>query len=213
MSGRLKFFHFRPWVEASPLKRTYGGRPGLVPLTDGGAGEERKANIKRAWFFITVAVLFILAEQLGRVKNASHSNSGLASAELVSLTLSLRGEPGDPPGLSVRFRSSNRGSHSVFYPRRAGTDLPLGQIVARTHPSSEWISLTTASEVPVSAVPGFTETNLTWIEIPPGGWVDGEFHDPGESLVDHAYVIYVKPARHARGIRIVSNSYHSLVNK
>jgi len=212
MSGGPKFSLFRPWGEPSPLKRTNGGRFGLLPLATGEARDERKDNIKRAWFFIAVAVLFVLADQLGRVKNASHSNSDLASAELVSLTLSPRDKPGDRPGLSVRFRLSNRGNHTVFYPMRAGTNAPLGQIVARSLPSSEWISLTATSEEPVSAVPGFMETNLTWIEMPPGGWVDGEFHDPGEPPGEHAYVIYVKPARDASGIRIVSSSYHSLAN-
>ena len=162
--------------------------------------------------FHLVAVLFVLADQLGHVKNRSHSNSGLASAELVSLTLSRREGPGDRPGLSVRFRLSNRGNHSVFYPIRAGTNVLLGQIVTRSLPSSEWISLSITSQEPVSAVQGFMDTNLTWIEMPPGGWVDGEFHDAGESPGEHAYVIYVKPARNASGIRIVSNSYHSLAN-
>ena len=56
------------------------------------------------------------------------------------------------------------------------------------------------------------DSNFTWIELPPGGWVDGEFHDPGESPEEHAYVMYVKPARDAKGIRIVSKSYPSLAN-
>ena len=30
--------------------------------------------------------------------------------------------------------------------------------------------------------------------MPPGGWVDGEFPDTGESPEEHAYVIYVKPS-------------------
>jgi len=53
----------------------------------------------------------------------------------------------------------------------------------------------------------------TWVEMPPGGWVDGEFHDPGESPGEHAYAIYVKPARDVSVIRIVSNSYPSLANQ
>src|SRR5258708_18819777 len=129
MSGGPKFSLFRPWAEPSPLKKTNGDRLGLVPRSAGDASDARKAKIKRAWFFITVAVLFVLADQLGPVKNASHSNSGRASAELVSLPLSPREGPGDRGGLSVRFRLSNRGNHSVFYPMRAGTNVPLGQIV------------------------------------------------------------------------------------
>ena len=208
MSDRPRFSLFRPWVEPSPLKKTNGDRLGLPPLLDSDDGEERKANVKHAWFFTTVAVLFILADQLGHLKNVSYSNSGAASAERVSLTLSPPGEPGDLVGLSVRFRLSNRGNHSIFYPMRAGTSVPLGQIVTRTSPSSEWISPSTSSEQPVSAAPEFMDTNFTWIEMPPGGWVDGEFQDLGESPGERAYVIYVKPTRDARGIRIISTEYY-----
>src|SRR5713226_8775001 len=125
MSGGPKFSLFRPWVEPSPVKMTNDERLDLVPLTAGDAGDDRKGDMKRAWFFITVAVLFVLADVLGHVKNGSHSNSGRASAELVSLTLSLREGPGDRVGLSVRFLLSNRGNHSAFYPMRAGTNVPL----------------------------------------------------------------------------------------
>jgi hypothetical protein len=55
-------------------------------------------------------------------------------------------------------------------------------------------------------------SNLTWIEMPPGGWVDGEFHDGGESPEEHAYVIYVKLARDADVSRIISQPYTSSAN-
>ncbi|MBZ5700644.1 MAG: hypothetical protein LAN84_02220 [Acidobacteriia bacterium] len=87
--------------------------------------------------------------------------------------------------------------------------MPIGQIVGRTFPSSEWLTLPSISKQQVSAVQKFMDPNLSWIEMPPGGWVDGEFHDAGESLKEHAYAIYVKPARDAKGIRIVSKSYPS----
>lgn len=34
---------------------------------------------------------------------------------------------------------------------------------------------------------------------PPGGWVDGEFQNAGETAEEHAYLIYVKPAQDANG--------------
>src|SRR5260370_5929437 len=140
-----KFSVFLPWVEPSSSTKTNGDKQRLLSLNDGDATEERKANIKRAWFFATVAVLLVLANQLGHVRNASHSNSRLASAELVTLTLSPREGHGDRVGLSVRFRLTNRESHSVFDPMRAGTNVPLGQIVTLTLPSSSWISLSAPS--------------------------------------------------------------------
>jgi hypothetical protein len=212
MPDRPRFPLFRAWVEPSALKTTNGDRLGLLPPSNVDRGQERKVNIKCAWFFTTVAVLFIIADQVGHVKNVSHSNSGPASAENVSLTLSPREGPRDQAGLSVRFRLSNRGNHSIFYPICAETNVPLGQIVTRTSPSSEWISPANTQDQPVSAVPEFMDTNLTWIEMPPGGWVEAEFQDLGESPGERAYVMHVKPTRDARGIRIVSNSYHSLAN-
>jgi len=208
-----KFSVFLPWVQPSPSSKTNGDNQRLLSPNHGDTSEERKANVKRAWFFATVAVLFVLANQLGHVRNASDSNSEPASAASVSLTLSRLERPRERVGFSVRFRLSNRGKHSIFYPMRAGTDAPLGQIVARTSPSSEWISLSTTSKQQVSPVSGFMDANLTWIEMPPGGWVDGEFHDANESSEEHAYVIYVKPARDVSVIRIVSNSYPSLANQ
>jgi len=208
-----KFSVFLPWVEPSSSSKTNGDKQRLLSPNDGDASEERKANIKRAWFFATVAVLFVLASQLGHVRNASDSNSEPASAASVSLTLSRLERPRERVGFSVRFRLSNRGKHSIFYPMRAGTDAPLGQIVARTSPSSERISLSTTSKQQASPVSGFMDANLTWIEMPPGGWVDGEFHDANESSEEHAYVIYVKPARDVSVIKIVSNSYPSLANQ
>ncbi len=213
MSRSPKFSVFLPWEESPSSSKTNGDKQRLLSPNDGDASEERKANIKRAWFFATVAVLFVLANQLGHVRNASDSNSGPAFAASVSLTLSRLEGPRERVGFSVRFRLSNRGKHSIFYPKRAGTNAPLGQIVARTSPTSEWISLSTAAKLQVSPVSGFTDANLTWIEMPPGGWVDGEFHDANESPGEHAYVIYVKPARDVSVIRIVSNSYPSLANQ
>src|SRR5260370_26240038 len=171
-----KFSVFLPWVEPSYSSRRNGYKQRLLSPNDGGAREERKANIKRAWFFATVAVLFVLANQLGHVRNASDSNSGPASAASVSLTLSRLEGPRERVGFSVRFRLSNRGKHSIFYPMRAGATVPIGQIVARTSPSSAWLNLATTSKQQVSPVSGFLDTNLTWNKPPPGGWVGGVLH-------------------------------------
>jgi hypothetical protein len=210
MSGRPKFSVFQPWVEPPPSKKTNGDRLRLLSLPDGDAGEERKANRKVAWFFATVAFLFVFADQLGRVRNVPDSNAGPTSAAPVSLSLQV--EAGDRAGFSVRFRLSNRGNHPVFYPLRAGTNVPIGQIVGRTSPSSEWMNLSSTSQQQVPGVRELVDANLTWIEMPPGGWVDGKVHDTGEFPGDHAYAIYLKPTRDANVIRIVSKPYRPLGN-
>src|SRR5260370_2215696 len=189
MSGRPRFSLFRPWAVPSPSRKTNGDKLRLLSLPDGDAGEERKANRKLGWFFETVAFLFVFGSQLSRVRKAPDSNAGPASATPVSLSLQV--EPGDRAGFSVRFRLSNSGNHPIFYPLRAGTNVPIGQIVGRTSPSSEWMNLSNTSQQQVPGVQELVDANLTWIEMPPGGWVDGEFHEAGESPGEHAYVIYV----------------------
>src|SRR5260370_19872142 len=205
-----KFLVFLAWVEASACSKTNGDQQRLLSPNDGDASEERKANIKRAWFFATVAVLFVLANQLGHVRNASDSNSEPASAASVSLTLSRLERPRERVGFSVRFRLSNRGKHSIFYPMRAGTDAPLGQIVARTALPSDWTSLSSTSAQRLPAVQEDNDPNLRWIEMPPGGCADGEVSDPGDWTGVHAYAIFLKPRRDAGMGRILSESYSSV---
>lgn len=176
---------------------------------DGDDAEERPANIKLAGFFAVVALLSVLAEHLGRVEDRTDANLSPDSTTLVSLTLSPLERSGDRAGFSVRFRLSNKGNHSVFYPTGATTSGPIGQLVGRASPSSDWISLSSTSQQQVAGVQELVDANLTGIEMPPGGWVDDEFHDAGESPDEHAYVIYLKSARFANGIGIVSKSYSS----
>ncbi len=209
MSGSPKFSAFRPWVQISLSKKTNGDKLRLLTPSVGDMGEERKANIKLAWFFALVALLFVLANHLGRVTDHKDTNLSPDSTALVSLTLSSPARSGDQAGFSVRFRLSNKGNHPVFYPLRAATNVPIGQLVGRASPSSEWMTLSGTSKQLVPAVQEFMDSNLMWIEMPPGGWVDGEFYDAGESPGEHAYVIYVKPAREANGNRIISRSYTS----
>lgn len=209
MSRSSKFSLFRPLAEPSSSKKTNGDRFGSTPINNDDASEERKANIKRAWFFATVAVLFVLADQLGRVKNASDSNSGPPSAASVSLTLSRFQASRDRTAFFVRFRLSNRGNRSVFYRVRAATNAPVGQTLARTSPSSAWVTLFSASKQPVPDTQEFTNPNHTWVEMPPGGWVEGEFQDSVEFPGEHAYAIYIKPARDADESRIISQPYTS----
>jgi len=212
MSRGPKSSLFRPWVEpSSPKKKNGAGRLAL-PHPNGEASEERTANIKLAWFFALAALLFVLADYLGRVTDRRHTSLGPNSTAFLSLTLSSPKRSGDRAGFSVRFRLSNKGNHPVFYPLSATTTVPIGQLVGRISPSSEWMSLSGTSKQRVPAVEESMGSNLTWIEMPPGGWVDGEFHDGGESPEEHAYVIYVKLARDADVSRIISQPYTSSVN-
>jgi len=208
MSGRPKFSMFRAWEHPSASKNTNGDGPYSRPKNNNDE-EERQLNLKLAVFFTVVAFLFVLAERFGRVQEPNGTNLGADSTALVSLTLSPPQRSGNRPGFSVRFRLNNRGNHSIFYPVDTTTSVPTGQLVARTSPSSEWTSLSGTLKQQLPSAREFVDSNLTWIEMPPGGWVEGEFSDPGESPDEHAYAIYVKPDGDAKGISIVSKSYVS----
>ena len=208
MSRTSKFFVFRPWVEPSHSKNTNGDKLRLLSSPEGDAAEQRNANIKLAWFFSVVALFFLVVNHLGCVKNGEDANLGTDSTR-VTLTPSPLVRSGEGAGFSVRFRLSNNGNHSVFYPISRTASIPIGELLTRESPSSEWVSLSRAPRQRVLAVQEFTDSNVAWMEMPPGGWVDGNFRDAGEAPEEHAYATYVKTARDASGIRIVSTSYSS----
>jgi hypothetical protein len=198
-----------------------GKGPKHAPIlgTDSARQEERKTNLKYALFFFTVAVLLIVARQLG--KDASTINGQSTSMPNVQFDLSVQGTSGEviledresvPGGYIVRFRLSNRGNHAVFYPVRPGTNALEGHVVYRTTAQSEWMVLPRSSTSPIPNAQEPNGQNAAWIELPPGGWVDGQFRDPGWSGGDHAYVVDLKLERSAKAIPLVSPPYHFIAN-
>lgn len=127
-----KFSLFQPWVERSSFSKTNGDKLRLLSSGDGDAGQDRKANLKLAWFFATVAVLLVLADQVGRVQKQTDANFAPDSTALVSLKVLSPVRFGNGSSFSMRFQLSNRGNHSVFYPISTTTRAPVGQLVART---------------------------------------------------------------------------------
>lgn len=210
MSGTPTFSPFRTWAKPHAYKGTNGDQLRSPSGSDPQSAEDRKADLKRAAFFVTVAIFFVLVNHLGHVKDASEGNSGVGSPASVSLRVSPPDRIGN--GFSVRFRLSNRGTHSVFYPVGAGTNAPVGQIVARTSPASEWTTLSGDSKHGVSATQESMDPHVAWIEMPPGGWIDGDIHDAREFPGEHAYAMFLKPARNADAVALISNSYPSRAN-
>jgi hypothetical protein len=186
---------------------------------DSARQEDRRTNLKYALFFLTVAVALIVARQLG--KDASTTPGESTSTLNVQLDLSVQRASGEvvPKGdqsesgtYVVRFRLSNRGSHPVFYPVRPGTNDLVGHLVYRTAAESEWIALPGS---PASAVPNAQELadqNVAWVEMPPGGWVDGQFKDSAQPGGEHAYAVDLKLERSAKAIKFVSPPYHFAAN-
>lgn len=197
-----------PSRESSLSGNGNGHKPHFAPPSEPAHQEERKVNLKRAYFFLAVAFLLILADRLGRVSQVPSSNSSRPPLQGVSLVVHARRHAENQVGLIFRFRLNNLGNQSVFYPVYPGTNVPVGEIVTRTSPSSEWTIVSAIFQQHGSAVPEPIDRNVAWIEMPPGGWVDGEFSDRGESTGDHAYEIFLKPERTAAAVRITSQPYH-----
>src|SRR5258708_31534161 len=125
MSDEPKFSFFRLSIKPISPRNGNGGKSHLISPADTAPSEERKANLKRVFFFSGVAILLILANQLGHVKDDSDSNASAASVAGVKLVLYPEQQSENQVGLVVRFRLSNMGNHPVFYPVRPRTHVPL----------------------------------------------------------------------------------------
>jgi len=170
MPDKPKFSALQTWVGSSPKVKTNGDRLRLPSQLD---GRGRRSDVKVAQFFVLVALLFVLADHLGRVQEGTNANFGLHSMSLVNLILYSPEKSGNSSGLTLRFRLTNKENHSVFYPTSPTMSVPVGQPVVRASWTSDWMSLSSTSEQRVPAVENFTDSNLSWIDMPPDGWVDG----------------------------------------
>jgi len=208
MSDEPKLSPLLPSRKFSLLGNGNGHKPHFVPSSEIAQEEERKANLKYAFFFLAVASLLILADWLGRVSEVPNSNSSRLPLQGITLVVRPQAHVDSQVGFIRLFQLSNTGNHSVFYAVRPGTNVPVGQIVTRTSPSSEWMTVSSTSRQQSSADPEFIDRNLAWIEMPPGGMVEGQFHDPSWLGGEHAYVVELKPEPNAKIVSLVSLPYH-----
>jgi len=113
-----------------------------------GNQQERKQNLKYAIFCLAVAVLLFLANQLAKHSRANGYRSGAVlnigvdlSVDRGSTPIRASNDPTDKATYVIRFRLTNRGNQSVFYPVYPGTNRPIGHIFYRVAQESEWIAL------------------------------------------------------------------------
>jgi len=175
---------------------------------------EKPPNLKFGIFYLAVGVLLFLANQFAKQPEADRNQPNPLSN--VSLVLSVGGKPGpigirnDPTvgaAYAIHFRLANRGNQSVFYPVNADTNHPKGQLVYRVAPGSEWEELSWPKQSASASAPPSVGGKISWIEMPPGGWVDGTYQDPGTPGRDHAYEIDLKVAGGDNVVRFVSQAY------
>jgi hypothetical protein len=88
----------------------------------------------------------------------------------------------------------------------------VGQAVYRITGASEWMAFPLPSKTAASSAQESIDQNAHWIEIPPGGWIDGQFQDPGWPGGDHAYAVDLKAEPNANIVRLMSPPYHLPTN-
>jgi len=175
---------------------------------------ERERNLKYAIFCLSVAILLFAADQLA--KHAPTNSSLLNSTINVRFDLffdrpsgnSSPHNPAESSGYYIRFRLENEGNRSIFYPIHPGTRDLLGHIVHRTAAQAPWVALPTPNSAN-SPVRQSIDQNPGWIEMLPGGWLDGQFCDPSWPGDDHAYAFDLRQAANPAVIHFVSHPFHA----
>lgn len=181
--------------------------------------QERARNLKFAIFYLAVGVVLFLANQFAK---QSQGDENQRNAVLnVDLDLSVGHKP-EPTGAgnaltegatyAIRFRLTNRGNQSVFYPVDPGTNRPIGRLFYRTAPRSEWLALSWPQELTSTSARPSVGGKVAWVEMPPGAWVDGMYNDPGSPGVDHAYELDLKVGTNANVVRFISEPYRLSAN-
>jgi len=206
--------HQRPWMMSEEFgpHLASGNGTGRTHAADRRPENDpdRAHNWKWAIFYLAVGVLLFLANQLAKHPTPHAGEPGAAVNVRLDLSISRKSEPPPIENASmtvatyvIRFRLTNRGNWPVFYPLDPTTNRPIGHVVHRAAPGSEWILETPTS---ISDGPN-TPTHVSWIEMPPGGWVDGIYDDPGLPAGDHAYELQLKTSSGYKLTRILSQPY------
>jgi hypothetical protein len=180
--------------EVGPAFGNHSRRQG-TPDSQASDSQEPRRNLKFAIFYLVVAALPLFSNQLAKRRPPGAFPSDPASNVQVDLSIDDKPEPTrvgneqtQDTRYVIRFRVTNRGNQPIFYPVYPHTNRPAGQIVYRVAPAADWIpeNPTSGPSQPVSG------GNLAWVEMPPGGWVDGIFDDSSTPKGDHAYELDMK---------------------
>jgi hypothetical protein len=181
--------------------------------------QERARNLKFAIFYLAVGVALFVANQFAKQPQRNGNQRSAVFNIGLDLSVGRRPEPtatGSAPTkgatYAIPFRLTNRGNQSVFYPVYPGTNRPIGRLVYRVAPGSEWVVLPWPNEPTSTLAPPNVEDKVDWVEMPPGGWVDGIYDDPGSPGGDHAYAVDLKVAINDNVVHFVSHAYRVSAN-
>lgn len=174
---------------------------------------DRTQLLKYSIFYLIVAAILLVANQDAKNSTAganqpySPSNVRIDLVAARKLELNHLGSRADGGRTYVvRFQLTNQGNQPIFYPAFWDTNRPIGEIVYRAAPQSEWKPLS-ESEPSLSTRAQLNGRGVAWIEMPLGGWADGEYDDPGSPAGDHAFALDIKVAADGKIRSLLPRAY------
>ena len=192
-------------VSGNGMRRKRQGADGL---------KDRTQLLKYATFYLAVSAILFVTNQVAMHSVHGANQSQSPSNLHIDLSVAHKLEQ-NPPGSNaagggtyvVRFRLTNEGNQPIFYPASPDTNRPIGQIVYRVAPQSEWKRLSESETSWPTGAPLNGKRHIAWIEMPPEGWADGEYEDPGSPAGEHALELEVKVATDGKVSPFLSRAY------
>lgn len=176
--------------------------------------EDWRQNLKYAVFCLIIAIILFLNNRVSKhlTDNGNLSQSAPNLGIDLSVDRKFEGNGTGSNGASgatyvVRFRLTNQGNQPIFYPVSPDTNRPIGRIVYRVAPQSDWKPLSEPEPSPSTRAQLNGRGHIAWREMPPGGWADGGYEDPGSPAGDHAFELEVKVATDGRVRPLLSRAY------
>ena len=181
---------------------------------EAGGPKDQRQNLKYAVFYLVVAIVLFLANRVsthptdGRNLSSSTSNLGIdLSVDRKIEEDSAGANVSKAATYDVRFRLTNQGNQPIFYPASPDTNRPIGRIVYRVAPQSDWKQLPESAPSPSTQAQLSGKGHVAWIQVPPGGWADGQYEDPGSPAGDHAFELEVKFTTDGEASPLLSRAY------
>jgi len=181
---------------------------------DADGPKDQTQLLKHAIFYLVVAAILLVANQAAKDPTARANQAQTTSNLHLDVSIARKLEANPTPSNAtgggtciVHFRLTNQGNLSIFYPVSPGTNHPMGQIVYRIAPGTEWRALSAPALSASTPDEQNGKDRLAWVEMPPGGWADGEYEDPGSPMGDHAIALDVKGAIDGRVSPLLSRAY------
>ena len=174
--------------------------------------------LRYAIFYLVVAAILLVTNQSSKspvtdaVQPQSAANLEIHLSVTRDLTPNgLAGNAGGTRAYAVRFRLTNQGNAPIFYSASPNTNRPLGHVVYRIVPESGWRRFS-QPEFPALGRDELETGNIAWIEMPPGGWVDGDYVDTGSPVGEHAYEVDLRFEANGKVSPLFSKPYFTGTN-